>query len=257
MVMFTFNVATGDGIKKSPGLGSGDIVKLEKLFPDNPVWKGSSHNVRHISIEQARALYDAMIAYYTENDVSDEQYQSGNFTGTFAVMSSLLSVFDDLIGFCQKELGFSSSSEAEKIVATKQQEAQSRAAQGRAAYRESVLVAFGKCDSLKAPATPAIRTRLEGKLAEYKERLEQWRYKHPDLAFMVEHGFRDTNFKIAVAEAVVGAADGACISLVDLYNQQFEKYGDRLNANELFTAWVVIADYLETPVPGFKGELKE
>lgn len=105
MVMYSFNVQTASGVEKSPFLGTGDMTQLKKLFPDNPVWQGRTGgvgNMLYISLEQAKALYEAMVKHYVENDVSDEQFQTGNFTGSIVVVSDLQSTFNELIEFFEK-----------------------------------------------------------------------------------------------------------------------------------------------------------
>ncbi|MBI2010736.1 MAG: hypothetical protein HYS89_00655 [Candidatus Colwellbacteria bacterium] len=90
-----------------PPLGTGDILKLRKLFPDNPIWQARTSgvgNAYHPTPEQARAFYYALKAYAEAHEVSSEQYPTGNTTGRFLVYSDLKSVFDDLIPFFEDEL---------------------------------------------------------------------------------------------------------------------------------------------------------
>ncbi len=249
MVMHSFNVQTNNGVKKSPSLGTGDITRLQKLFPDNPVWQGQEgdvSNIRHISVEQAKALYEAMVKHYAENGVSEERFQTGNFAGSFAVVSNLQSTFDELIEFFEKALGFTSSEEAKKAISAKQQESKQRKEQARAKYRENALAFFEKLGTLKPPTDAVIRSQLEGKLDEYRKRLKNWRFQHPDLAFLVQPGFRDATFKILVAEAVLNRTEP--VNLRDLFKKQLEKYGDLLDAKEFFSACGVISVYLGTPL---------
>ena len=90
-----------------PPLGTGDILNLQELFPDNPIWQAETTgigNVYHPTPEQARAFYDALKAYAGTHKVSGESYPTGNFSGSFLITSTLKSVFKDLIAFFEDEL---------------------------------------------------------------------------------------------------------------------------------------------------------
>lgn len=90
-----------------PPLGTGDIQRLQELFPDNPVWGAKTSqlgNVYYPTPEEARALYDALKDYIETHEVSGESYPTGNATGQFLIYSNLKSVFDDLITFFENEL---------------------------------------------------------------------------------------------------------------------------------------------------------
>lgn len=250
LVLHSFEVQTGSGVKKSPFLGTGDMTRLQKLFPNSPVWQGHTNsigNIRYISVEQAEALYMAMVKHYAESGVSDEPFQTGNFTGSFAVVSDLQSTFDELIEFFEKTFKLTSSKEAKKAIGKKQQERKQREEQARAKYREKMLTFFEKLEVLKPPANAVILSKLNGKLDEYRRRLKLWEFRHPDMAFQVEPGFRDTTFKILVTEAILNSAEP--VNLLDLFKKQLEKYEDLLDAGEFFRACVVISVHLGTPLP--------
>ncbi len=90
-----------------PPLGTGDILRLQELFPDNPIWQaktGGVGNAYYPTPEQARALYEALKSYAETHEESEESYPTGNTTGQFLIYSNLKSVFDDLITFFENEL---------------------------------------------------------------------------------------------------------------------------------------------------------
>lgn len=249
MVLYSFNVQIGNEVKESPLLGTGDITELKTLFPDNLVWKGhvgGLGNKHYINVKQAKALYEAMVKHYAENEVSDEQFPTGNFTGSFPVMSDLQSTFDELITFFEKTCGFASSEEAKKAIMVKQQTRKQHEEKARAEYREYAQSFFEKLGTLKPPTVAAIRGKLKRKLIEYKQRLRRWEFQHPDLAFRVEPGFRDTTFKILVTETVLNSTEP--VNLLELLKNQLEKYGDLLDAEEFFSACCTISVYLGTPL---------
>ena len=111
-VFHSFQIAPahpGSKTEKSPWLTTGDILKLESLFPENPIWKarrGAAPNFYRPTRGEALALYTAMILYLEQNTPSEESYIGGGLTGGGNLSSSnLKSVFDDLIPFFEWELG--------------------------------------------------------------------------------------------------------------------------------------------------------
>lgn len=254
MIFHVFEFERKGKVIESPALGTGDIERLKKVFPDNPIWKCRTGGVGNIYIPteaEAKALYDALVQYYCANDLNDAQYPTGNATGSFLVVSNLLSVFDDLIAFFEKELGFKKPEEAERVISAKQKVCSERKAAELQEFRTKVLDGFGALPDLKKPTDEILLAWLKGKLAQYEERVAQT-YQHPKLAMTVDPRYRDATFKIEILSAVLALKDDKGLNLKDLVTKALEKYGDDFDPSEYFTACGIIAHYLGTPFPGTK-----
>lgn len=252
IVLHVFKFDRNGKTVESPALGTGDIERLKQLFPDNIIWKAQTTSVGNVylpSEPEARALYDALVKYYCANDVSDRQYPTGNFGGTFLVGSNLLSVFDDLIAFFEKELGFRKSEEAEKTISEKQKKHREAEKTKAATFREDVLRSFATIAPLRKPDDPILLKRLEKKLREYNTRKFDT-FQHPELAMAVDSQYRDTTYKIEMLSAVLALENEEQLTLSGLAEKAFDEYGDELDPREYFAAYVVIAHYLGISVPG-------
>ncbi len=250
MIMHCFSVGTGRGDEKreSPHLWREDIVRLQELFPKNPVWDGRTSdetNVYHIDMEQSHVLYDAMVQHYAAHDVDDEQYPSDTLHST-TIMSSLRSVFDEMIRFFEQILGFTCSEEMKRSVAAKQAAHRERVRQAQAKYLEDARTFFKELGVLKPPTDPSIQRRLEEKLGEYRKRLDEWKYQPLDMMFRISLKLRDSTFKALLVETLLNATEE--VNLLDLWTTQLGKYDHILNADEFYNACAVISVYLGTPL---------
>ncbi len=109
-VMYSFKVQVGDKTIVSPIMGTGDVNLLQRLFPDNPIWKCKKSdlgNQMYPTVKEMKSLYSVLLRHFAKNEVSAKSFITGNVTGGGPlVTSSALSLFRDLIGFCERELGF-------------------------------------------------------------------------------------------------------------------------------------------------------
>lgn len=251
-----FVVAVGKGeTATSPVLGTGDIERLKRLFPQSSVWGGPvSGNIR-VTLDQFKTLYEALVRYYAHNEVSAESYQTGNFMGGgLRPVSNLRAVFDELIEFAESHLGLQPVEDLSEIVKQKQVEFAEDRKRVREGFLERTFGIFLKLGDLSAPSTNAIRQKLEGKLREYKERklgFENEIFYPPTLLFMLYPNYQDTVFKILVVERVLVLKPGEALNLCELLTSQFEdpERGECLNVPEFYNACAVVASYLETPLP--------
>lgn len=109
-VAYTFTVDVDGKKVESPFMGTGDIILLQKLFPDNPIWKcrkSEIGNQMYPTVEELKALYRVLLRHFAKTKVNAKHFVTGNVTGGGPlVTSSELSLFRQLIEFCEKELGF-------------------------------------------------------------------------------------------------------------------------------------------------------
>jgi len=234
-------------MKESPTMGCVDLEKLTRLFPGNSAWSGSDSNILNLNLEQAKDLYSEMMSFYARTEVSAEKYISGGTFNIFQVDNDLQSLFNGLIDFFEKELGFSSSPEIIKAIADKRARQVKKTADDKAKIREVIAETFKVFGSLKPPKNNEVRARVEKKLAQYRTRLLEVQH-HPEVAIYTSDKYRDSVHKIAVCEAVL--SDMVEIQVVDLAMKQLESFGECFDAGEFFQAVGVIATYLETPFSG-------
>ncbi len=257
-VQFCFKVRpegirAGTRVKVSAGLSVSDIAQLKKLFPGNIAWRGKFtatgiDNTYHLSTERARSLYDAVVKYYVENEVSNKQYLVGSSTDSTVATSNLQSLFDKLLKFFEKDLRFTSSGEAKRAILTKKQERGKRERQDAERRRKEELSIFRDL-SLNPPRDAKIRSLLEGQRGQYCMLLkesEKWRHQFSELAFRTDRDYRVTSYKIFIASAVLVAKRK--VRLITLVKDRAEKHGDLFNVYEFWDAYEAVARDLKTPL---------
>ena len=243
-IMFLFTVKSNNGTKESPRLGSGDVVRLQTLFPETTPWKDGIDNHPTIALPQVEAFYRQLVEYYARQDVSDETYPTANLDGPFVVTSTLVSVFDDLIAFCEAELGLVGDGACRQLIAAKQRQNIERKAMALAAYRAEAEEFFLTLGRLKPPSTAVIRARLEAKRAEYVARNGRSRYP-PRAAFQIERSYRDSAYKIALIDLLLAGQE---VSPAAFLEMNFEQYGQLVGAREVYDVCCIVSVYLETPL---------
>jgi hypothetical protein len=251
-VMFTFKTQIGDKTVESPVMGSGDMDRLRNLFPKNPVWgcsKSDMGNQMFPTVEEMKSLYDDLVEYFAKNIFNNEEYQTGNFTGSFAIVSSLRSMFQDIIRFCEQQLGFKRPESLAADIAQREAFYLQEKMDAREKERAEVLSFFGKLPHIKKPEDADLVARLQQKLAEYRLRLEDT-YRHPDLAFMVEPTYRDATYKIEVLSALLALDNGKELDLCEMVKRALEQRKDHFFGEEYFNACAVIAHYVGQPFEG-------
>jgi len=259
VAMHIIKLSKGGKTIEGPTLVFADMEKLHELFPANEFWKcqrSSTRNVYFPTDAQAQALYEALISYYAQNDVSDEQYGTDDFIMGTEIGSSLLSVFDELLAFFEDKVGFTKNTETGAIIAEKQRRHAELVEERKALHEQQVIAAFAGLDVLRKPSDANHVARLSLKLEEYKRRKGDC-HIHPDLAIGIDKNYRCTVFKIEVLEAVLALEEDATLNLRELVIKALPKKG--FHATEYFFACAVIAYYLGTPFPGtdIKGSLPE
>lgn len=247
IVLCSFRIQTGSEMKESPAMGCVDLEKLKELFPGNSAWSESNSNILNLNLEQAKDLYSEMVAFYARTEVCAEKYISGGALNIFQIGSDLQSLFNGLIDFFEKELGFSSSPEIAKAVADKRAKQVRKTQDDKIKIREEIVETFKVFGSLKPPKNDVVRARIEKKLAQYRARLLEVQH-HPEMAIYISNKYRDSVHKIAVCEAVL--SNRAEIQVVDLAVKQLESFGECFDDGEFFQAVGDIAAYLETPFSG-------
>jgi hypothetical protein len=224
---------------------------MGELFPQNNVWKkdryGVNCNFREITLEEAESFYKVIVQHYVNNDISDDVYQTGNFGGSPVVTSNLLLVFDDLLAFFEKELGFTCSEEEKKTIVKKQNEHKEKVERANQEYLKESLDFFETLGVFHQVSDQVIRSKLEKKLEEYKQRTEEW-VSEPSVLRANINGYRDTIHKIFLVEEVLKANKE--IRIVDLARRQAEEFSEHFDTMEFFNACGVIAIYLGTPFEG-------
>lgn len=251
VVMHILKVQTGAKEIESPVFGTADFLRLQELFPDNPIWSARMSDMKNVyypTLVQARALYDAMVKHYCNQDVSDQPYRTGGFVGGAPVISSLLSVFTEMIDFFEKELGFTCEAEAASIMAAKRKEYLEKNALKFAEYKQRILK---ECDA--SPSFRRVdaekRALLEAKITEYNARLSEC-YQHPKVAMSVDQSYRSSTFKIEVATAVLNIVlPSERLSTRELMEKGWEKFGDDFEPDDYISAIVVIAKYCGITFP--------
>ena len=108
VVMFVGHTFTLPNGNKSPWFGVGDIRRWRELFPENPIWKsnqrnGSLGNKFYPTQEEARLFYEALVSWKNSIRLVEDEYQTGNFTGSIAVVSDLESASERLIEFFEAQ----------------------------------------------------------------------------------------------------------------------------------------------------------
>lgn len=251
-IMYTFKVQTGDKTVESPVMGTGDITLLQKLFPKNPIWKCNKTNLGNQmfpTVEEMKSLYDDLAKHFARKEVSPKQFQTGNFTGSFAIVSTERTLFQDLIGFCEKELGFKRPAKLKTAMARKEVQYLHEKTSAEERAKSEALSVFKKLPLLKKPKSQVLIRRLTQKLAEYNERLARTS-RHPDLAFMVEPEYRDTKYKIEVLSALLALKDGESLNFGAMMVAAMEKRKEYFHPDEYYGACAIIAHYAGSP---FKG----
>ena len=123
-VIFSFKVQVGDKAFEGPTMGAGDVDLLKKLFPDNSIWgckKSELGNQMYPTVKEMIALYNALLSYSAEHEISTKVFVTGNVTGGGPlVTSSAASLFRDLIKFCEDKLGFKKSKKMQVALIHKQ-----------------------------------------------------------------------------------------------------------------------------------------
>ena len=99
---------------------------------------------------------------------------------------------------------------------------------------------------LTMPKDPALVTKLEDKLLDYRTRLDTLREENP---FKAPESFTDTNYKIAVLERLLAEGE---VDTQQLSRELNEKYGG-LDVKVFNNACAVINDYTETGGDSVRG----
>lgn len=245
---FYITVLTDQGRQQSKKISTREMTDLKNLFFDNSVWKGNLGgvgNVLEVTVDQAEALYRAVIAHYAQNTIDAELYQGVNFTGPFRIVRGEQELFDELIEFFEASIGFTSSEESKKAIANKRQGLKGREEQARKEYRKWAVDFFDQCHRLNLTANPAILFSLKYKYQECRECIEQCEPQSRDVAFRFQEDFRAAVYKSLLIDAVLNATKE--VNLGDLAKELTEKYGDRFNHREFYKVCCIVSDDLGTP----------
>jgi hypothetical protein len=196
-----------------------------------------------------KSLYSDLVSHFARKKVSAEEFQTGNFTGSFAVVSTERSLFQGLIDFCEKELEFQRPKKLRGAITRKEEQYRSEQAATAQKLQKATLLAFGKLPKLRKPSDHKVISRLEVKLHEYMSRRAKT-FKAPDLAFAVEEGYRDTVYKIEILSSVLALEKGKKLDLKKMVLGAIQQRKEYFFPDEYFNASAVIAHYLGAP---FKG----
>ena len=109
------------------------------------------------------------------------------------------------------------------------------------------LVLFDSLDKFQPISNADIRKNLETKLIDYRKRMEEFQYQHPELRRRNEI-YRDTRYKIFLIETMLTATES--VSALDMAKAQMKEMGEHFDSYEFFQAWGVISHRLGTPVGG-------
>lgn len=243
-VMFFFWVKLGSERKESPRLGSGDLDRLKEIFPDLSVIAALGEH-REVGMDEVERLYRQLVGFYAANEVSEEVYQTGNFSGAFAVTSSLVDVFDDLIEFCEKELSLHLEGDQRLAIAGKQEDRRRRREAEHAKYRSVALEFLRGFPNLKPPVDETIRGKLEAKREEYISR--KAKVIHPPwLAFSIDLSYRMCVYKIGIIDLLLGGQE---VNPAEFCGRMFDEHGPDIDVEDLYkNALGVISIYLGTPL---------
>lgn len=203
------------------------------------------------TVSEMRSLHTVLIKHFATVELSDDPYQTGNFTGDFAVSSSLRSLFQDLVAFCEKDLGFKRPSKWQES-ASLMEARYAREKRKVKLERERVVVCvFGKLPHLRRSNDPSLLGKLSRKLAEYQVRLKDVQgCRHPELALMVDPAYRDAAYKIEVLSMLLKLDDGRELDFGAMAGKALEQHRDHFFPEEYLNACGVIAHYAEQPFEG-------
>jgi hypothetical protein len=243
MLFHKLKVHSAQGSIESAPFGTGDIERFEKVMPDFAFWKKAGHNLVTIDLEQAAAMYRVLIAYYAQNEISDEEYPADPLCRV-PVASNLRSVFDDLIEFCEGKLGLKDDGQERRRVGEKQEESR-RAKEKRAAEELSAArKLFASLPALKLPSAPEIRSKLEGKRADYERRMANVMYPR-QIALMVSHSYRASDYKIALIDRLLSGEE---VGMVSFLESMYAEHGDSLVVRDLYENCAIISVYIGAPL---------
>lgn len=234
---------------EGPGLGTGDIHKLKEIFPNHPIWKCRTSdlgNQYYPTNDEVKAFYDSLVEYYAANDISDAVYSTSGMHPE--VVSNLVSVFDDVIAFFEKECGFKKSESTEKIIAEKQERRQKAIAEAKVAQEKELLDYFGTLPDFKRPEDMELIARLNAKRFVYEKRIADCNM-HPDMAKYCRPDYRANCYKRDVLMAIL---ENERVKPKELVASAIKKYGNSLNSWQFLEACAVIAHYINQPIPGIE-----
>jgi len=142
--MFSFKVQVNGQIAEGPMMGAGDVSLLQKLFPDNPVWgckKSELGNQMYPTVQEMKALYNAILSFSAEHEISAKVFITGNTTGGGTlVTSSATALFKRLIEFCEEKLGFRKSKKMQIALTRKEKQEAAKLANKARRVRKGALV---------------------------------------------------------------------------------------------------------------------
>ena len=248
-VAYNFKVGVGNEMFESPTMGTGDVELLKKLFPKSTIWKfekSPAGNQMFPTADEMRLLYDELVRYFVEVGVGTEEFQTGNFSGTFAVISSVRSLFRELFVFCEEKLGFQKPAELKEAALRRENQYLKEEADVRAQREGEMLSVFKGISHISKPGDSKILDQLRQKLAEYKVRLSK-SYRHPQLAFAIEAEYRDATYKIEIISSLLSLDAGGEFNLVEMVTQAIKQRRESFSAEEYLNAYGVIAHYAGQP----------
>lgn len=235
-VMFNFNVDFEGKLHESPVMGTGDIERLKKLFPGNPVWKCRTSdlgNQMFPTVEEMKFLYIDVARYFTRKGLSPKPFQTGGFTGR-PVISDLRSLFSGLIVFCEQKLGFKRPKKLKRRMAKMEAQYKRQAAAKEAKERKDLLALVKTLPKLRRPGKIELRKRLELKLFEYKNR------------------FPLPKYKIELLKALLLLKHGEQLDLRSIVENAMAKSKGLAVAEEYYFASCGIAHYVNRRVKGVR-----
>lgn len=253
MIYFIFKPEGSGRLVDAPGLGTGDIVRLKQLFPDNPIWKAKRAGIGNIytpSDEDGRAFYDALVERYCKSELDVTSYPTGDSMSFGTASNNLVTLFYELIRFFETELGYRKPAELEERFALVQKRYEEQLGSANFELKRAFLDIFARIPDFKRPKDLEHQMRLGLKLDVYRERLAAAR--QGGVPATVDPVARSTGYKIDILSAVLALKDDQSVSLRKLATEALENSRHRFDPAEYYFACEVIAHYLGTPFPKSK-----
>jgi hypothetical protein len=232
-----------------PPLGIGDVLRLKRLLPHNSMWQSKTSGAGNVYLPsdlQAHALYGALINHYCDSEISNTPYLVGDGSGPDMQTNTLEMLFNGLISFFERELGYAKTKEQEQIIAAKQKTYAGRKGAERMEIKRIILEVFGKLPGLKRPTDPVHQQELGKKCDAYFAELG--RRRQFGIQANIDPDARVITFKTELLTELLALPSGRSLNLTDMALRALEKHED-FSLVEYHFACEVVAQELGTPFP--------
>ena len=250
-IAYTFTIEVNDSNLVSPVLGTGDMRLLKDLFPLNPIWDCRTPDVdnkMYPTIDQMKALYLDIAERFAEQGASSESFQT-DFSGQFSITSSERMLFQDILGFCESQLGFKRPRELKQAMDEWEQIYSEEEHTQWTDFRTKALSHFHRFNNLKKIDDAILAVKLKEKLAEYETRLRNIGLPSC-LAFISKRSYRDATYKKELLSSVLSLENGEELNLQEMASRALDKHHYAFRVDEYLNACLVIADYVGRPLEG-------